>query len=139
MEGFSMNWKKFLTAWAVVFVLVFLLGFLIHGVLLGDAYEGLKTGRSEEEAMSYLPLIVLANLIFAFAFVYIYARGKEEKSWLGQGLRYGLLVWLIWAVPIFLIDYATMPVPFGLTGMQIGLELVDMLILGLTAAGIYRE
>ena len=134
-----MNWKKLLIAWAVVFVLVFFLGFLIHGVLLGEAYEGLKTGRPEEETMSYLPLIALANLIFAFAFVYIYARGKEEKSWLGQGLRFGLLVWLIWAVPIFLIDYATMPIPLGLTGTQIGLELIDMLILGVTAAGIYRD
>lgn len=58
---------------------------------------------------------------------------------LGQGLRFGLLVWLLWAVPIFLIDYATMPIPLGLTGAQIGLELIDMLILGLAAAGIYRE
>ncbi len=112
-----MNWKKLLIAWVVVFVLVFNLGYLIHGVLLSDQYEGLDgmMTRSEEEAMSYLPFIVLSDLIFAFAFVYIYARGKEEKSWLGQGLRFGLLVWLIWAVPIFLIDYATMPVPLGLT------------------------
>ena len=134
-----MNSKKLLIAWAVVFILVFFLGFLIHGVLLSDAYEGLKMARPEEEAMSYLPIIVLANLIFSFAFVYIYARGKEEKSWLGQGLRFGLLVWLLWAVPIFLIDYATLPVPLGLVGMQIGLELIDMLVLGMAAAGIYRE
>ena len=135
-----MNWKKFSLAWVVVFVLVFFLGFLIHGVLLSGQYEGLEgMMRPEEEAMSYLPFIVLADLIFAFAFVYIYARGKEVKPWLGQGLRFGLLVWLIWAVPIFLIDYATMPVPAGLIGMQIGLELIDMLILGIAAAGIYRE
>lgn len=135
-----MNWKKFSLAWVVVFVLVFFLGFLIHGVLLSGQYEELEgMMRPEEEAMSYLPIIVLANLIFAFAFVYIYARGKEVKPWLGQGLRFGLLVWLIWAVPIFLIDYATTPVPAGLIGMQIGLELVDMLILGMAAAGIYRE
>lgn len=135
-----MNRKRFLAAWAVVFVLVFFLGFLIHVVLLGGQYEG-PDGmmRPEEEAKSYLPFIVLANLIFAFAFVYIYARGKEMRPWLGQGLRFGLLVWLIWAVPLFLIDYATMPVPAGLIGMQIGLELIDMLILGLAAAGIYRE
>ena len=134
-----MDWKKFSLTWAVVFVLVFVLGFLIHGVLLSDQYEGLEgMVRPEEEAMGYLPFIVLADIIFAFAFVWIYARGREDKPWLGQGLRFGLLVWLIWAVPIFLIDYATMPVPAGLIGMQIGLELVDMLILGTTAAGIYR-
>ena len=85
-----MNWKKFSLAWVVVFVLVFNLGFLIHGVLLSDQYEGLDgMMRPEEEAMSYLPFIVLSDLIFAFAFVYFYARGKEEKPWLGQGLRFG--------------------------------------------------
>ncbi len=98
-----MNWKKFSLAWVVVFVLVFFLGFLIHGVLLSDAYEELKMTRPEEEAMSYLPFIVLADLIFAFAFVYIYARGKEEKPWMGQGLRFGLLVGLIGPVPNILI------------------------------------
>ncbi len=135
-----MNWKKLLIAWAVVFVLVFNLGFLIHVVLLSDQYEGLEgMMRPEEEAMSYLPFIVLSDLIFAFAFVYIYARGKEEKPWMGQGLRFGLLVGLIGPVPNILIRYATMPVPAGLIGMQIGLELVDMLILGMAAAGIYRE
>ena len=80
----------------------------------------------------------MADIIFAFAFVWIYVRGREEKSWLGQGMRFGVLVWLLWAVPIFLIDYATQPVPFGLIGTQIGLELVDMLIVGTAAAGIYR-
>jgi len=33
-----MNWKKFLIAWAVVFVLVFGLGFLIHAILLNADY-----------------------------------------------------------------------------------------------------
>ena len=44
-----MNWKKFSLAWVVVFVLVLLLGFLIHGVLLSNQYEGLEGMVRPEE------------------------------------------------------------------------------------------
>jgi len=137
MEGISMNWKKLLIAWAVVFVLVFGLGFLIHAILLNADYAKVaELFRAEEETI--FPAILVANLFFAFAFVLIYAHGVEEKPWLMQGLRYGLWVALLWAVPIFLIDYATQPLPVSLVAKQIIFESVDMLILGVATAALYR-
>ncbi len=65
--------------------------------------------------------------------------GVEAKPWAGQGLRFGLAVWLLWAVPIFLIQYAGQPFPGSMIGKEIGLELLDMLILGLLTAALYRK
>ncbi len=46
--------------------------------------------------------ICLAYLSFAVGSVIVYAKGVENKPWLGQGIRFGILMWLILAVPSFL-------------------------------------
>lgn len=137
-----MNWKEFFIAWGVLFVLVTGIGFVIHGVLLQADYAALvERGmmRPEDEGAANMPFIFIANIFFSLAFVLIYSRGVEDKPWVGQGLRFGGLVALLWAVPIFLIDYAVQPLPGSLVGKQIAYEAVDMLILGLAAAAIYRR
>jgi len=39
-------------------------------------------------ALTILRIVLVP--IFAIAFVRIYLRGREDKPWLGQGLRYGM-------------------------------------------------
>ena|SRR5260221_10496553 len=131
-----MNWKKLLLTFMAVYVAVTVLGFVIHAVLLAPDYQSVSHLFRRQPLM---PFLLLANASFSLAFVWIYAMCAEAKPLLGQGLRFGLAIWLLWAVPVFLIQYAGQPFPGSMIGKEIGLELVDMLILGVLAAVLYRK
>ena len=131
-----MNWKKFFLTFVVVFLVLTALGYIIHAVLLASDYQSVSQLYRRQPLM---PFLLLGNASFSLAFVWIYAMGVEAKPWAGQGLRFGIAVWLLWAVPIFLIQYAGQPFPGSMIGKEIGLELLDMLILGLLTAALYRK
>src|ERR1700731_3615627 len=96
--------KKFIIAWAVLFVAWFIGSFVVHGVLLHSDYLQLTNlFRPEGEEQRYFPLMILAHVILAGAFVWIYARGVEAKPWLAQGVRFGIAVALLTTVPTYMI------------------------------------
>ena len=131
-----MNWKRFFLTFVVVFLVLTALGYIIHAVLLASDYQSVSQLYRRQPLM---PFLLLGNASFSLAFVWIYAMGVSAKPWVGQGVRFGLAVWLLWAVPIFLIQYAGQPFPGSMIGKEIGLELLDMLILGLITAALYRK
>jgi hypothetical protein len=124
----------------VVFLVFTVLNFVIHGVFLAPVYQQTpQLLRAEQDANQHMIFMLLGFLIFSVAFVWIYARGLEAKPWLGQGLRYGLAVWLIASVSRYLIYFAIQPWSGTVVALQIGLELVMMLVVGITAAALYRK
>jgi len=135
-----MNLKKFFLAFVVVFVVGFLLSFVIHGVMLHDDYSKLPNLlRTEQDAQGYFPYMILANVLYSLALVWIYAQGVSAKPWLGQGMRFGLAVWLLTAVPTYLIYYAVQPWPAVVICKSIGFDLVRTTLIGVSAAAIYRK
>jgi hypothetical protein len=130
--------KKFLVAWLVLFILYFLGGFVIHGVLLKADYEATGLMRPEAEAQKLMHLMILAHVMLAGAFVWIYARGVENKPWLGQGLRYGLAVAFLAVIPLYIIYYVVQPTPGDLAAKQIVYDTIMTLILGAAVAFLYR-
>jgi hypothetical protein len=135
------NWKRYGLAVLVVYVLLNLFGFLIHGVLLAPDYRQLAPGllRPAEQAGTYAAFMQAGFLSFALAMVWIYSRGIESRPWPGQGFRFGLAVWLLFSVPLYLVYYlAIEPWPGSIVAAQIGSELAEMIVLGLAAAAIYR-
>ena len=135
-----MDWKRFFGASAAVFVVAMMMGFVIHGYLLEADYRSLGNAmRSPQDAEAHFPFMVLAFVAFVLAFVWLYAKGVEDKPWLGQGVRFGLAAWLFGAVSVFLTYYAVQPIPGILVVKQIGFELVDFLLLGVVVAALYRK
>ena len=130
--------KKFLVAWLVLFVLYFAFGFIVHGVLLHDDYIATGIMRPEEQQQGMMGLMVLAHVMLAGAFTWIYARGVENKPWLGQGLRYGLAVAFLAVIPLYLIYYVVQPLPSSLVVKQIVFDTICTLILGAVVAFLYR-
>ncbi len=131
--------KTFLLAWAVVFVAWMAGSFVVHGVLLYADYAQLPNlMRSEAETQKYFPLMILAHVIMAGAFVWIYARGTEAKPWAAQGLRFGLAIALLGVVPTYTIYFVVQPTPGMLAVKQILLDGVLVLLLGLITAFLYR-
>jgi catechol 2,3-dioxygenase-like lactoylglutathione lyase family enzyme len=135
-EGTPMN-RKFLVAWLVVFVIYMAGGMVVHGILLGDEYAATGLMRPEAEAQRLMHLMILAHVLMAGAFTWIYARGVENRPWLGQGLRYGLAVAVLF-VPIYIIYYVVQPTPGMLAVRQIAYDTILTLILGATVAFLYR-
>lgn len=131
---------KFLLAWLVVFLVWMAGGFVVHAVLLHDDYMQLANlFRTEADAHSYFPFMVLAHLVFAGAFVWIYARGVEGKPWLPQGIRFGIAVALLTVVPTYLIYYAVQPMPGMVAVKQMVFDSIVIVILGVIVAALYRQ
>ena len=132
-----MNIKKYVPTVLVVFIVANLMGFLIHAVLLKKDYLPIS-GYYREPGQEKMLFISLAYLAFAIGSVWVYAKGVEDKSWLAQGIRFGIAMCLVLAVPSFLIAYAVQPVPGMLVLKQILFEGADKILLGIITAALYR-
>jgi len=132
--------KKFFIAWPVIFVLWMSGSFLVHGVLLQSDYAQLPNlFRTETDAQNYFYLMVIAHVIVAGAFVWIYQRGKEDKPWLAQGLRFGIAVALLTVVPTYTIYYVVQPLPGAMVVRQICFDGALILVLGAVTALLCQE
>ena len=127
--------KKFLISWAVIFVVWMVGSFVVHGVLLGADYAALTNlMRPEADAQNYLHWMLLAHVIMAGAFVWIYDRGSEDKPWMQQGIRYGIAIALLAAVPLYMIYYVVQPTPGMLAVKQSIFDSALLVILGIVVA-----
>jgi hypothetical protein len=134
-----MTTKKRLLATLAGFVLLASGRYLIHSVWLAGTYAAnASLWRTESAMLHRLWVIHLANLIFAAAAVLIYVRGIEPKPWLGQGLRFGILLALVTAVPQSMVEFFTYPIPPALAVEWIIGEGVLALLLGVVVAAICR-
>ena len=133
--------KRFVVAWAVLFVVWMAKDMVVHGMLLGTQYAALpQLFRPEADAQAYFGWMILAHVLLAGAFVWIYERGiAPDKTWLEQGIRYGIAVALLTAVPTYLIYFAVQPLPGALVARQIVFDAVGLLLLGIVAAWLYRQ
>jgi hypothetical protein len=131
--------KRFLVAWVLVFIAWMAGSFVVHGVLLRDDYATLPNlFRPEAESQQYFPLMLLAHVILAGAFVWIYSRGVEDAPWTGQGIRFGLAVALLTIVPTYIIYHVVQPMPGSIAVKQIVFDVILLLALGLLVAFLYR-
>jgi len=131
--------KKLVISVIAIFVVSMALGFVIHGTILHGEYAKLPNlMRSESAMQSLMPLMMLANVIFAIGFSWIYVRGREAKPWLGQGFRYGIAVALLAVVPYYLITYVVMPFPSDLVAQQITYDSLGAILMGIVVAWINR-
>jgi drug/metabolite transporter (DMT)-like permease len=124
-----------------MFVAAMLLGFLVHGMLLHGAYAKLvpEVFRAPDDAQHYFPYMLLAHLFIAIGFTWIYRAGRDNRPWVGQGLRFGLAVAVLTTIPTYLIYFAVQPLPSDLVAQQIVYDTISMVILGLVVAAVNRD
>ena len=132
--------KRFFVAWLILLVAWMIGSFVVHGTLLRDDYAQLTNlFRTEADSQQHFPLMILAHVILAGAFVWIYSRGVENAPWSGQGVRFGLAVALLTAVPTYIIYYVVQPLPGSLAVKQIMFDGILIVLLGLLVAFLYRQ
>lgn len=131
--------KRFWLSFVVLFVLSMVLDFLIHGWHLHALYQSLPAlFRSDADGQHYFGWLLLAHALMAYAFVWIYLRGREDRPWLAQGLRFGFLIAVLTQIPDFLIHYAVQPLPSHLVAAQIALGTIACLVEGAVVAGMNK-
>jgi hypothetical protein len=134
------NTGRLILAMIVVLILSFGLGYFLNGVLLKPDYDAIpNVFRTTTQMQSVFSYIILANVLIAISMVLIYAKGVEKRPWFGQGLRFGLLVWLLAGAPMYLVNYAILPLTATILVKQLIGQLVVALIDGVAVAGIIRE
>jgi hypothetical protein len=131
--------KKFWVSFAVMFVMAMAIGMVVHGMLLHDEYRKLGSlMRSETEAQKMFGLMILAHVLIALGFTWIYVKGKEARPWLGQGFRYGVAVAVMMTIPTYLIYYVVMPFPSDLVAQQIVFDTLGIIAMGIVLAWLNR-
>lgn len=129
--------KRFWICGLAMSVATLLLGFVVHGWLLKGDYTPLigTLLRTAEDSKAFFHWMILADVLIGFAMTWLYRFGfSEGRSTAGQGLRFGLAIALLTAVPMHLIYYAVQPTPGELAVKQIALDTVRFLLLGLLIA-----
>lgn len=133
-----MNTQRYVIGSIIVWVVLCLLEYLLHCVILAGSFESIKhILRPEDTMMLYLPATLLGNLIFSFAFCYIFIKGREGKGMV-EGIRYGLLIGFGFGVSSALVQYSMYPLTgWIMTAHFFGLPIL-MAILGAFFANWYQ-
>jgi hypothetical protein len=132
--------RHFAVSVVAVFIATSALGFLVHGVILAPEYARLTPNlfRTPEDSQRYMPLMLLANLLFAIGFTWIYRHGREDKPWLAQGARFGAAVAVMSTIPTYLIYFVVQPMPSHVVATQIVCAAIAMPLVGILAAALNR-
>ena len=128
--------KRFWISGVVMSLAMFLLGFVVHVLLLGDDYKALTTlYRPEAESQNYFHYMIIAHVLMGFAMTWIYRQGIDtSKSAVSQGLRFGLAMALFAVIPWYMIYYAVQPIPATLAHKQMLFDGASMLLMGVLVA-----
>ena len=131
--------KKLVISVIVIFIVSMALGFLVHGLLLAQKYAQLPNlFRQGQDAENYFPFMLLAHVFLAAGFVWVYVKGKENKPFLIQGIRYGAAIAVLTTIPTYLIYYAVQPMPGMLVFEQIVLDTISVVLMGVVVAWLNR-
>jgi hypothetical protein len=131
---------KFLLRTTVVALAMFVLGFVGHQLLLGRAYAAIEPiMRSKSDMQAHMPFAFINSLVFSAAFVWIYSQGRSARPWLGQGLRFGVAIWAIASVPLYITNYVIEPWPGIFVAKILAWELVAAEVLGILVAALAKN
>ena len=132
--------RTFVISVVVMFFVASLLGFVVHGLIIGGEYAKLTNlFRGEADFMQHYPAMAAANLLFAIGFTWIYRQGREDRPFLAQGIRFGLAVAVLATIPTYLIYYAVQPMPSDVVALQVVCDTIAMVVQGIVVAAINRD
>ncbi len=113
------------------------LDFIVHGLILADAYQATSRLWRPMTQMK-MGMLHAAVLIAVIAFVLIYVRLIAQKGII-RGLEYGLLFGLATGVSMGLGTYSVMPIPAYMAIVWFIGSLVEGAVGGIIVAAIIKE
>ena len=131
-----MNWKRFLVASTVTYVVVQAMELVINNVLMKSANESLMS-LWRPNMMSRMWVMYAVGVLVALLFTYIFVKGREGKG-IAEGVRYGIIIWLFVSVPMSVSMWVLLPIPYIIILRWMLYGLLEMLIAGILVAVIYK-
>ena len=129
--------KRFVFAFIVAFIFIFLWGWFYNGVLLKDVFAEVQSlFRPREEIMSLFHWIIIGQAGLALSFVMIYATGFAGGG-IAAGVRLGIMLEIL-AVSARCAIYATQPFPATFLGLVSVGGFIEMIVTGLIVGAIYK-
>ena len=135
-----MNTKKLIIAVLAVFVLLEATGYLIHRVLLSSTYmeETIsKVFRPMAEMDAMMWRLMVADFVFSCFFAFIFVKGYQNKG-IMEGVRYGVYIALFMNFSASVAQNVVYPVPFTLALQWFIYGSIQMVLLGVVTAFIYK-
>jgi len=132
--------KKLVLAIVVAYIVLMGTNYFVHEIWLMPDYNAIPAShRTAAEIQHRFWAMCVGQLIFAAMFAYIYTRGREQKPWLAQGLRFGVVMTLATVVPYSLSQYVVYIVPHLLALKWMVAGFIQLLILGVIVAAICKD
>ena len=133
-----MNKKRFAISTLVGFALLFILDFIIHGILLTPLYEQTADlWRPMEEYESFMPFATAMQFIMVAVLCFIYTRHHEGKG-LSEGVRFGVMFGFLIGIMQF-STYAWMPIPITLASAWFVTGFVEIILIGISFSLLYKK
>ena len=130
---------KFVVRTLVVAIAMFALGYVGHQLLLGRDYVSIEPiMRSKEDMQAHMGFAVISCLAFSGAFVWIYSQLRGGGAWVGQGIRFGIAIWVVADVPLYLTNYTIEPWPGVFVAKILAWELLAAVMLGILIAALAK-
>ena len=137
-----MNFPRIAAAALGALVVYIGIGYLVHAALLADLATSLQRAgiaRNPASITSYAPIGLAGALIASFAFAYAYAKGFEGGPGLQEGLRFGVLVGLIFVGFGTVKAYVTFELPTQyLTSVAVA-TVIQFAAAGMVVGLIYKK
>lgn len=129
--------KKVGIGFVVVFVLMEVMSFVIHGVLLASAYEETKSiWRPDMESLMWVYHVL--SLIGAFFFTFIFSKGYEGKG-MAEGLRYGLYIGIWISAGMAYGSYGMIAMPYSLAMQWFLYGVISYVVYGAALALVFAR
>ena len=132
-----MDIRKFSLAVVGGTVAMFLLGGLWHLLLMSNFYEKYAGDRALVEPNMFF--IILGVLILASLMAYMYPQGYKGGSPLKEGLRFGVVIGLLWILPFNVIMVGVMGTAKTLVLVDTLWHLVEQGVGGIVIGYVYRS
>ena len=132
-----MNHKRGSLALVCAFVLIFLFGFVWHGVLMKPMYaETASLWRTEGDFQNHFWILILGHAVVAFAFTGLYVR-KVGLNSVATGLGYGVVIG-IFCAGVELIRFVVEPITSKILFMWVIGDIIQFGLVGAVVGAIYR-
>ena len=132
-----MSWKRMAMSVFLVLVTKAAVGGIFFGLVFTDVNEGTSTAFRAEGTENH-GIAMVGYVAWSLAFSFVFARGFEKRGWL-EGVRFGLIVWLLYFVPMTLGIYGYFVVSSQWTVFALISGLAESLACGSVAALVFRN
>jgi len=129
--------KKMILAWLGAFVAMFLLSYLWYGVLMSEFYAKYYSEVNLPMEDFSMKLIIVGYLIQAYLLAYIFPIGFGGGSVVKEGLRFGVILGSLFALPGAFIFAAVYKMPLEGNIVDAIYHIVEFSVGGIVIAKIY--